>query len=79
MKFQITQLGHDLRRLVTRGWDHHVLLLDADFVHYRRCERAGASLTIGLPLLEVGGLRGLLEEGVLTLLQDLLGVRHFKF
>ena len=57
-----------------------MLLLDADFVHYRRCEHARVSLTIGLSLLEVGGLRGLLEEGVLTLLQDLFGVvRHFKF
>ena len=44
-----------------------------------RCKHACVSLTIGLPLLEVGCLRGLLEEGVLTLLQDLLGVGHFKF
>ena len=42
--------------------------------------RKSLSLTIGLSLLEVGCLRGLLEEGILALLQDLLGVGgHFKF
>ena len=79
VKFQITQLGsRHLRGLVPWGWEHHMLLLNADLVHYHGGERV--SLTIGLSLLEVGGLRGLLEEGVLTLLQDLLCVvRHFKF
>lgn len=47
MKFQITQLGHHhLRWLVPWGWEHHMLLLNTDFLHYK-----GVSMQVShLPL-----------------------------